>query len=515
MAKLLAIDWDAKEARYVAATSRGARLEIESAGSVPIEASEAANNRVQVAAALKVALAGKSTRATVTLLSVSRSQVELVSLSLPPAADADLPDMVRNQAMRTNTAIGEDAVIDFVALPGAADATRSITAAALPRARLEQLEAVLTDAAASAKSIALRPYATGALVRCVLDDPQKTCLVVNVVGEEVDLVVLSQGDVVYWRSLRQAGASRDPAAAARLVTEMQRTLVVAAPQLAGRAVESVYLCGGLDEHPALVEAARGAISQEVVLVDPFAAQGGLTDMPEGPGRFASLVGMLVEEARGERQAIDFLSPRQRPAPPDRRRMYILAGAAAALVVLLGGYRMWSTFSALDGEIETLSTELDRLDEQMKYAAKKQKVITAIEGWTKNDIVWLDELRDLSLRFPSGRDAMVSRMSLSQGRAGGGSVDMTGIVRDPVVVSQIEQNLRDTHHNISSRHMQQREAENNYSWHFESSLAVSPHGPQDYISHLPPAEQAARAEAAKTKAKQPARASLTKGKERRP
>ncbi len=319
-------------------------------------------------------------------------------------------------------------------------------------------------------------------------------------AEEVDLIVLSAGGVAYWRTLRQAGASHDAATARRLVAEAARTLVVAGSSLAGRSLEAIYLCGGLDEHPALVEAARGQLPLELTLVDPFAAHGGLAEPPENAGRFASLVGMLAVEAGGDRQAIDFLSPRKRPAPPDRRRMYVLAGVSAALVVLLGGYHVWSTFSALDEQIETLTAEFDRLDEQMEYAEKRQKAITAIASWAKNDINWLDELRDLSLRFPGGRDAMVLRMSLGQGRDSGGSIDMIGIVRDPIVVSHIEQNLRDDHHQISSRHMQEREKENNYTWHFESSLVVSPREPDEYVSHLPPEEQAERAESKSAKRK---------------
>ncbi len=462
-------------------------MEIEAAGSVPAPSDgEGASARRQLGGALREALAGKAGRAT-TLVGVSRSQVELVSLTLPPAADAELPEMVRNQAVRENNAIGDDAIIDFVPLGDKADEPRQVTAVALAQARLEQIQGVLSDAGVTARSIALRPYATAALVAGALADRDQTCLVINVLAEEVDLIVLSGGRVAYWRTLRQAGASHDAAAARRLMAEAARTLVVSASQVSGRPLEAVYLCGGLDEHPALVEAARGQLPLAVTLVDPFAAQG-LAAPPENPGRFASLVGMLTVEAGGGRQAIDFLAPRKRPAPPDRRRTYALAAAAASLVVLLGGYQAWSTFSALDEQIATLSAELDRLDEQMKYAEKRQKAIAAIGGWTKNDVNWLDELRDLSLRFPGGRDAMVLRMSLGQGRDSGGSIDMTGIVRDPIVVSHIEQQLRDDHHQISSRHMQQRERENNYTWHFESSLVVSPRQPDEYVSHVPPAEQ---------------------------
>lgn len=485
MARLLAIDWDRTEARYVIVDARGQSLSFEAAGCLPLSGEkDTAASRAQLGEALRSALAGKANRAT-TLVSIDRGQVELVSLTLPPASDAELPDMVRNQAMRENSAIAEDAVLDFVPAGDPAAESRKLTAVALSQSRLEQIQEVIGGAGLAAKSITLRPYAAAALVLGGLADRNETCLIVHPLAEEVDLVISSNGQTVFWRTLRQPNASRDGAAAERLLSEIQRTLLVAQPQLPGQTVKAVYLCGGLDEHPSLMPALSAGLPMPVTLVDPFAAHGGLPAAVENPGRFAPLVGMLASEARGEPHAIDFLHPRRRPAPPDRRRMVALAGAAAAVIVLLGGYRVWSEFSAADEKVADLTVELERLDDQLKQAEQRQKVIAAIENWSKSDVNWLDELRDLSLRFPGGRDAVVLRMGLNHSRDSGGMIDLVGIVRDPVVVSRIENNLRDEHHQISSRHMQEQLQEDNYSWHFESSIGVTPCAPKEYVSHLPP------------------------------
>ena len=134
--------------------------------------------------------------------------------------------------------------------------------------------------------------------------------------------------------------------------------------------------------------------------------------------------------------------------------------------------MWTTFAEVDAENESLAAELDRLDDQFKRAGKQQKVIEAVRDWGEHDVNWLDELRDLSLRFPSGRDAVLLRMGLSHARARRHDIDMVGVVRDPVIVSRIENSLRDKYHQISSRHVQERMQDKSYSWHFESSLIVA-------------------------------------------
>ncbi len=443
--------------------------------------------RAQLGEALQAELAGKASRAT-TLLCVGRSQIDVVTPTLPPASDLELPEMVRNQAMRDNNAIGEDALLDFLPLSDDPTQPRKITAVALSHTRLEQLQEVLHGAGLTAQAITPRPYATAALVLDGLEDRNETCLVVHLLAEEVDLIILSGGKVMFWRTLRQPNASHDDTAARRLISEIRRTLLVAQPHLSGQTVKSLYLCGGLQEHPNLEAALREDSQLPMHLVDPFAAHGGGTEAPKNPGRYVPLVGLLTTAASGEPHAIDFLHPRRRPSPPDRRRIYTLAGAAAALLVLLGGYQVWSNFSTADEKIADLGNELGRLGDQLKQAEQRQKIIVAIDEWSKDDINWLDELRDLSLRFPGGRDAVLLRMGLSHGRESGGTIDLVGIVRDPIVVSHIENSLRDEFHEISSRHMQEQSKQNNYTWHFESTIGVTPRTPQQYVSHLPPEEQ---------------------------
>ncbi len=88
-----------------------------------------------------------------------------------------------------------------------------------------------------------------------------------------------------------------------------------------------------------------------------------------------------------------------------------------------------------------------------------------------EIVWLDELRELSIRFPASRDAVVLRMSMSAAKGGGG-IALQGLVRDPSVVARLDQNLHDAYHTVSSRRVGEHPGED-YSWVFDRSIAVLP------------------------------------------
>jgi hypothetical protein len=368
--------------------------------------------------------------------------------------------------------------------------------------------ATSTAAGLNAATIGLRPYAAAEAFLANPSERELTCLLINVFADDIDLSVVSAGKVVYWRTVRQVDASHDPVAAGKLVAEINRTLLVAGNQLEGQAIESIYLFGTLEEHPALWEQLRDSMSQPCALVDPFAPHELATSaLPDDVGRYSALLGLALSAARGARPAIDLLHPRKRPAPPDRRRATVLAGTAAAVLLLLGGYNVWSSFATIDADNANLSAQLSQLDDDFKRAGKQQKLIQAIEQWRADDVNWLDELRDLSLRFPSGRDAVVLRMGLSHGRGEGATIDMVGVVRDPAIVSRIENNLRDKHHQISSRHVQERVQDKGYTWHFESSLVVAPRDKKQYTSHLPqPADsQAAPAQEPPQRAAPPLRA----------
>jgi len=484
MSRFVAVEWDAAQARYVVAEKHGRQATIEAAGCVARPDDAANPSAIAWASALSAALAPYKVARAKTLVCIDRGQVELLNLTVPPAGDVELPELVRNEAQRASSTIVDETALDFVVLGDDVGQPRQVAAVAMSKSALDEVVATCGAAGLTPSTVALRPYAAAA---CFLANPaerQLTCLLINVCNDVIDLSVVAAGKVVYWRTVRQAGASTDPAAAKKLVGEISRTLVVAGNQLHGEAIEGIYLFGTLDEHPALWEQLRDSMTQPCALVDPFMGHQPAAGVPEQAGCYSALVGLVVAAAQGERPAIDLLHPRRRPAPPDRRRTFTLAGAAAALVVLLGGYAVWSEFTAIDEENQQLAERLSQLNDDFKRAGKQQKLIQAVNDWRADDVNWLDELRDLSLRFPSGRDAVVLRMGLNHGRGDGATIDMVGVVRDPAIVNRLETDIRDKYHQISSRHVQERVQDKGYTWHFESSLKIAPRDKKLYISHLP-------------------------------
>ncbi len=116
--------------------------------------------------------------------------------------------------------------------------------------------------------------------------------------------------------------------------------------------------------PELAQSVKAELGMPVTLLDPFAGMGTAPSlaqaMPPRAARFTPLLGTLQAELRGTAHAIDFLNPRRRPPPVNRRKLWIsLAAAAATLVV---AYFVWGQIAHyyLAAEVDAKKHRYDEL-----------------------------------------------------------------------------------------------------------------------------------------------------------
>jgi Tfp pilus assembly protein PilN len=195
-------------------------------------------------------------------------------------------------------------------------------------------------------------------------------------------------------------------------------------------------------------------------------------LPDRPGRFAPLLGMVLAELEETGHAIDFLHPRRRPEPPSRRKKLVIAGVTAALVAVVAAvafgrvYRGW-----LNNRIEQLAKESEELDEELSQAEKDAKAVAAIEKWTATDVVWLDELRMLSEDFPPAKEAMLTSLTCSKG-APGGKMELKGLAENGETIGPMEEGLRNESRRVKVTGDGEDRSQKFYTWRFTSLVFVS-------------------------------------------
>ncbi len=507
MPNVLAVDWDQDQARYVLGTIGGRRVRVRALGAhqFPADAADGEAADGSFAAWIQGVLKKHQVRRCRLLVGLPRSSVEMLYLTLPPATDAELPELVANQAMQESPTVSEDTVLDYVAsVAAAADEPRRATVAALSSDELQRVQRRCGAAGLKPQRVVLRPLASISLFRRLVPGTQHTCLVLDRVGREVDLNIVAQGRLVLSRTVRLPAEISDEELPERLLAEIHRTLLAAPRERLGdAAIDRVYLLGGQQDHHGLAEQIDEQESLSARVLDPFALTGvAETRVPPDRGRFAPLLGMLLDEVVGS-HPVDFLHPRRPPKPLGRWRV---AAAVAGLIAIIGlGLAMyvWGQLSAIQADNLNLKLRLRELNETARKAVAQKERIEAIAAWKTRDVNWLDELRDLSVRFPGPRDAVVLRMTMRPAQNRGGMIDMQGLVRDPNIVVNMERQIRDPFRKVRSRRIQQRALEDDYTWLFETSISVAPRKPDQYAAaastensadpqaeESPPAEQAA-------------------------
>ncbi|MEX2174380.1 MAG: hypothetical protein WD872_08460 [Pirellulaceae bacterium] len=503
--RLLALEWDAKEARVVLARTRGKGVAVEHALAIPLPQREGATaSEADVGAALAKALAEHGVSRAETLVAVGRASIELKFLSTPPAPPEELPDLVRFQAMRQFTSLGDDWPLDFVPLSPSADGGSNVLAAAISPELVQQIRQTASAAGLHVSRLVLRPFSTASLLEAETADG-KCRMIVDLLRDDADLTVLIGEQVIFPRTVRLPAAAEPEVLARVLLGEGRRTIIAAQNQLGGRRVEEVVIFGDGLHHSSVKQVLEKELGLSVKLVDPFDrvewAEGTKAKKPDYPGTFAPLLGMLLDEAAGPAHAIDFLQPRRKPAAPNRRRTLIAVGSAAAAVLLLGfAFMQWQLWS-LDSQITRLTGERNDQQKLAKASAKPRADAEKLAQFSRGDITWLDELARLSQRFPPAEAARIEDFSASYETrgGGGGKITLGGVADQPQTIRNIEQQISDERHTVTPGGTQIDPEAGPLKWRYKEIVSIAPLDDDAPIAADKPAsgsKPAAKAPAAK-------------------
>lgn len=488
MARLFAFEWDAREARVVIARTRGLEAVIDAAFSVELFSDD---KDVDVGAKLAEVLAKHDVRRADALVALGRANIELRVLSVPSAPDDELPEMVRFEALKQFSSMGERWPIDFVPLDGGGE-LQSVLAAAISPDLIDQIRATCRAFHAEPKRLVLRPFAAAALWRRQSTDTRCT-MMIDMLADEADLTVLSGGHVVFTRTVRLSLGSEEELTK-NLVGEIRRTLAAVHNQLAGQRVEQLVFCGDNEAHSALRSQVQTQVGLDVEYFDPFSklalAGQAAASLPQHPGRYAPLLGLIVNQAAGERPDIDFLNPRQRPAPVSHRRTISVVALAVATMVLAACGWLWSIFSNYDRQIAALKAESKQLDDELKKMKSIGDEVAKIDEFTRSDVNWLDEMYALSSNFLPAGDTVVSKLNfVAAGRQGGGTTTIEGLIRESSLIDRLQEQLRDERRSVSNSGSGFDEKQEVYKWHFTESMVIAPEEPEARFNDREPPPQA--------------------------
>ena len=465
MVKRLAIDWDERELRLVAAQCSGSNVKGTDAQVLPIEDN--------VLGTLKAALDGKGLENSETLVAIGRGKAELRELQLPPVPEEELPDMVRFQAGKSFATAGDNAIVDYL-VTSQSESGVEIIAAALGEQELHQLRDLCESNSLVSKRISIRPLAAAALYLVNQERYSgNDTVLIDLLSDEAEFVVAREGRVIFVRTVRMPA---DEAARGRaLAGELKRSLVACG---SSGTLERVVLWGSAAVHSEDVKMLVEATDSKVEVLDPFSlvdvGRNAKSNMPDHVGRLAPLVGLLVADEGGADRLLDFLNPRKRIEQVENPyRRYIIAAIPLAVAALFG-FLIFRQLGSMDDQIESLKAANQQKEKKVKNADQSLARTEMVDQYLDGDVNWLNEIRRLARRAPESEKLILRSISMKNDpRSGGGIMTVEGAVTKPSVIEEFEAAVRDPNRNVQGDGASEVRSPDKYRWSFTETIEISP------------------------------------------
>ena len=364
----------------------------------PLPAADDLRQPAALGRALKRFLGDEGFSASHCVIGLAAGVVTARVLSLPPADEQALPQMLALMVEREFGGEHKDLAVDYLA-DGGADGNRSALLVAAPRKVLGDLAAT-----AQAAGLTVEGVTPSALALCGAEgSTARSRLMLHVFADGAEIAFASNGSVRLLRPLSApVETGRSPAQwLGALADELYRVVALLPPEgtLGADASRELLIW---DEH-CLDEADRDELSVRLGLpavlcrqADPEPAD----HRPLRPGaQFSAAAIMALDAVGGQPRRIDLLHSRLAPArKAGRGRKAAWGGAAAAAAVIAVGLLLldWRSNRI---QATRLEAELAGMKTQVTEARNVVSKVGYAREWFDRRPSYLDTLLDLAGAFP--------------------------------------------------------------------------------------------------------------------
>ena len=236
---LIALEFDTAEIRVVVAQSQARRMQVRAAFALALNEDD---DDERISEKLKQALNANGVSRGEAIVAVPRAEVEIREITVPPAPDNELPNLVRFKSKADFATVTDNWSIDFLPLSGNETTEREVLAAALPNEVSERFASICQASGIKLESIVLRPFATLDLLSESMQQRELN-LVADPNGNQIDLTLLNNGSPILTRTIRADVQGNLDGVDKILSLEIKRTLAAAQKRLGNRKLTKVVVTG--------------------------------------------------------------------------------------------------------------------------------------------------------------------------------------------------------------------------------------------------------------------------------
>lgn len=514
---IAAATWDRSAIYFLTAAKRGDTVRVERRGTIALA------EGAEPLAALAEYFDAQQVDVRRLVLLMPRADLEMSTFDVPRVSEDDLPSVVQleldgkvGESDRELIAdffvpggqmVGSEAVQDAgdpvatAAIGGDADAAgRRVIAYWMFEETRQRWREKATAAGLQLEAITARQVAPLGLIRDREIVSDSLTVAVVVYNGEIEFVFFRGDEILFLRSIR-IGTSDVEALAEQVQTEIRRTASMTTMAADSESLDVLLLvCGNefTEGEYADLELLADRLSARLVGDAHAGRERDSTSLSTTSDRQSAAVNLVLLSAASEfltgKLAVDLISPKRSPVPPNPVYRWAALGSAVAILVGLSGYFMLADVQELRTTLAIEKTELSNTQQVAAKLQEKADQTRAVRQWLGDQTDWLDQLRLLSERFPEGQDAHLRRLR-AVATEGASSFDLSIEVKSPEWVAELENRLRSAGFSVSSQQVSEQAGNSEYPWQFEARLRLL-HEPlddrEDSIAFTPPISPSDRA-----------------------
>lgn len=428
-------------------------------------------------------LATEKIRPRQVVLLLPRSDFEVNSFQLPEVDEADTPQLVTNLVSESMDSM--DFTTDYL-LNSRSDSegknalTWTLANDVLNDFRNEAKQSGLTLAGVTSHAIG-----SVSLWRNLVKSKSPHAVIVTIASQLIDFSVIYNHEVTHIRTI-PFSADDVEQISRRLIGELQRTVVMTG-ESEGNEATRVYLFGSPEHQKPIAEALTEEFDVPVSILNPVDrtkfTNGSMS--ADGSEEYAHLIG-AAKAYFFDRLEVDLISPR-RPQSKSLpwRRIAIWAFLVVSLLGI-GGFVVWDDAVRQNEEIAERRKEFDELATEARRVLEMKDELAAIRAWRASEVVWLDELDQLSRDLPPREQSLIRRISMNVDDNGQTRIDLAVEVSDSSLVAQLENSIRSEKNRVNSKRVSESSGREGAKWNFETSIRFDAQSPM--LSFLDPESQ---------------------------
>ena len=454
---VLFVQWTAPTCRYVVVNTGAASPTIVSANSLEIAPDACPAETIQQH------LATENIRCRHAVVLLPRSDMDVSELSLPPATDAEITQLVSNAISLELEDSSTERTTDFL-VTARSDQHTNVLAFSLETSVIEELTKRFASLQMNLLAITFGGLGASQLLTQLVPVQSATSLVISISDYDIDFSVLNQERPVLFRSLPTAD-SQSPIQAERLTAEIRRTLAVA--HVPVEAPVAIYIVGDMSEQKRLSQLLSQSLATDVSILNPLEKVVLQADIDKS-SRYAHLIGIAITH-QANQLPVDMLHPHEAPRGTSRWRPVAFTAAALLLMTCLAGYlsltRQWDQQDALSDKRKQLNQLIQRANKVLTV----QDSVLAVQEWRQDDITWLTELQRLSASLPGPDRALIRKLTMTSDGQGNGQIDLAVQVSAPAVITELETAIRAHQHSVTSKRVSGGDETQMLPWTFDTRV----------------------------------------------